>query len=140
MYIAHHFSFTTTTPETTCGFRANKGNGLVFIGCDYQFNGFSEPIVPVKHFIAPDSTFNTPRAVWYGPGERTNATRLPRPILDDYPENKKYYVDFYDEVSFPAFDAETDEGKVLKIVNGEPKWVHVNSETIQTLTVGEPTT
>lgn len=123
VYIGHHFSLGTSS-ETTCGFRANSGNGIVFIGCDSQTNGYPEPVKNVKHFIAPDSTFNTPRAVWYGPGER-KYFELPRPILDDYPENRKYYVDFYDEVSVPAFDATQDEGKVLKIVNGVPTWTSV---------------
>ena len=136
VYIAHHFALGSSN-DATAAFRANKGNGLVFIGCDMQTNGPSSSKPTVRHFIAPDSTFNTPRAVWFGPGERTNIPMIPRPILDDYPENKKYYVDFYDETSVPSFDPETDEGKVLKIVGGMAQWVHVNSETTQTLTAGD---
>ena len=122
VYIAHHFALGSAS-DSTAAFRADHGNGIVFIGCDMQTNGPSSSEPTVRHFIAPDSTFNTPRAVWFGPGERTNATRIPRPILDDYPENRKYYVDFYNETSVPAFDAEADEGKVLKIVGGVVQWV-----------------
>ena len=121
IYISHHFALGSSN-DATAAFRAKNGNGLVFIGCDMQTNGPSSSEPTVRHFIAPDSTFNTPRAVWFGPGEQSNFPLL-RPILDDYPENKKYYVDFYDEVSVPSFDPEADEGKVLKIVNGVAQWV-----------------
>lgn len=116
VYIGCHFAF-ASEKIAAAGFRCTNSKGLAFLGCSYVNNGGTTKIA---HFIAPDSTFARNRAVVYGPGDYAD---LPRPILDDYPENKKYYVDFNAEASVPAFDPEADEGKVLKIVDGAAQWV-----------------
>ena len=117
-YVGFHFAFGSESENAT-GFKCNNADSLVFLACEQNAN---TGITEINHFISPDSTFLHDKAVYYGPGENWRFP-LPRPILTDYPENQKYYTDFYADTPVPTFDATADEGKVLKIVNGEPTWV-----------------
>ena len=119
-YINCKFSFAAEN-ESTAAFKCIDSAALTFISCYQCANtGLTE----IVNLISPESTFRKEKAVYYGHGTG-NMYPLPRPILTDYPENKKYYVDFYDDIQIPSYDSTQDEGKVLKIVNGAPTWVTV---------------